>query len=419
MSTAVRVNALSLSGTGPRTLPGMQAHGLRQDRTGQARRVRDTPPLVHGSLDLRAAFDAHVAGARMNKALRKPVLHAIVQFPITLPLSAERERWMLDEAVAFVDRTYGGRAVFAARLDRDEDGRHTVDVFASPRYAKVTRRGSQDWISTTKHGRELCQRHRAEIERRHGGRFLDGPRQVGIALQSEWRAHLAEAAHAAGLDLDLVPKREKAPAAPDRMEPEHYKLVQDAKRLAVEVQNAARRRDQARREEDAAVAKRTEAEAAAIHIRAEADRDRAAAASSVQSAEVLVAGTTSATAAIVAGVWLPKPTPGQWRNGPEAKAAAYRFQAHKDRIEAVTHWPEAVWSGLCRLARGLMAAAAAAMADRDRAREQLAQAAKWQAVFADRLGIPTVDPDALDDAIANLDAADSRPALDDGPAPGM
>ena len=41
---------------------------------------------------------------------------------------------MLRHAVAFANGYHGGDAVFAARLDRDEEGRHTVDVFLMPRH---------------------------------------------------------------------------------------------------------------------------------------------------------------------------------------------------------------------------------------------------------------------------------------------
>lgn len=173
---------------------------------------------MYGSLDLRAAYDRHVAGVRMNRGLKRPVLHALVQFPRRIEVNANSEQAMLDAAVAFINSSHGGDAVFAARLDRDEAGRHAVDVFYSPRYEKVTKaRGAEIWISTTKHGKELCLKHRAEIERRHGGRFLTGPRQVGIAMQSEFRDFLRR--H--GIELD--PKKEKDYHRADRLEPEAYK----------------------------------------------------------------------------------------------------------------------------------------------------------------------------------------------------
>lgn len=346
MSTAVRVNSLSLSGLGPKSLPGMEAHGKREDQTSQARRVRDTPPLVHGSLDLRAAFDAHVSGARMNKALRKPVLHAIVQYPTEIELTAEREQWMLDEAVAFVNATYGGRAVFAARLDRDEAGRHTVDVFFSPRYEKTTRRGSQDWISTTKHGKELCRQHCAEIERRHDGTFRDGPRQVGIALQSEWRAHLIAAARDASLDLDLEPRQEKEARPPDRLEPEQFKDVQDARRRASEIDQQARRRGQAY--------------AAAVD-------------------------------GIRAGRLVPSPRPGEWRRRDPASQGL--LSALVDRRLDARRWSTDEWAELCRLSEANARARAEA--------ENVLEAARLEAEEARTLA--TIDAERVREA-AQTDA---------------
>ena len=229
-------------------------------------------------------------------------LHRIVQYPTNIELMPEREQWMVDEAVAFVNATYGGRAVFAARLDRDESGGHTVDVFASPIFRKETRRGSQDWVSTTRHGKELCKRHRAEIERRHGGRFLDGPRQVGIALQFEWRAHLLAAARDAGLDLDLEPKREKQDRLPDRLDPEQFKDVQDARRQADEIVRQARRRGETY---------------------------------------------TVALDGIRSGRLLPSPRPGEWIH--RERISQRRISARADRLLDRTSWTPDEWGELCRV----------------------------------------------------------------------
>src|SRR5690606_35859945 len=111
-------------------------------------RVRDVPPLVHGTLDLRTAFDAHVAGCRMNAGLKRPVLHAIVQIPPKLGRTERNRAQMLRLAVAFINETHGGNAVFAARLDQDEAGLATVDVFYAPKYLKEGNRRSEMWIST-------------------------------------------------------------------------------------------------------------------------------------------------------------------------------------------------------------------------------------------------------------------------------
>lgn len=224
MKASVRVHSLTLTGPGDKTLGSMELHGKRQDRSSQLRKVRDAEPLVWGTLDLRKAYDEHVEGARMNAALMRPAMHALVQFPPDLKITAKNERLMLELAVEFVNRSHGGDAVFAARLDRDEAGQHTVDVFFAPRYIKATKsREAETWISTTKHGKELCEKHRAEIERRaRDGVFKTGPRQVGIALQAELYEFLGEKG------LKLSPRKLKDEAAPDRVSPEAYKAQKDA-----------------------------------------------------------------------------------------------------------------------------------------------------------------------------------------------
>ena len=63
---------------------------------------------------------------------------------------------MLANAVQFVNLNHGGNAVFHARLDRDEVGRHGVDVFFAPRYVKPTKRRNDEWISLTKFGKALA-----------------------------------------------------------------------------------------------------------------------------------------------------------------------------------------------------------------------------------------------------------------------
>jgi len=196
----------------------MEKHGLREDKTSQARRLRDAEPLVYGGLNLRNLFDEHTEGCRRNKGLKRPAMHAIVQFPKELQITPETEQKMLSTAVDFIDSTHGGSAVFAARLDRDEQGRHTVDVFYSPKYTKTTKsKGDEMWISTSKHGKELCQKHRDEIERRHSGKFSTGPRQVGIAMQAELHDYLSKKG------LKLEQRTEKKNSAPDRLEPEAFK----------------------------------------------------------------------------------------------------------------------------------------------------------------------------------------------------
>ena len=48
---AVRCTAINASG-----LAAMEAHGKRQDRTSQSRRVREASPLIYKGLDLRDLY---------------------------------------------------------------------------------------------------------------------------------------------------------------------------------------------------------------------------------------------------------------------------------------------------------------------------------------------------------------------------
>lgn len=221
-------------------LAAQEKHGKREDRTSQKRKVRNAAPLIAGGLDLRALYDEHMRGVKQNSAAKKPVLHFIVRFPPELfnrdakhfhGSKKERQQMMLKEAIAFINKTHGGHAVFAARLDRDEAGETIADVFAAPRYEKRTKRTKPDekgqiWSSATKFGKELAMKHQEEIQRRHPeakGTLLS-PRAVGIALNVEWRSWFERINQ-----LDLSAKTEKERGAPDRLETEAYKELQDQK----------------------------------------------------------------------------------------------------------------------------------------------------------------------------------------------
>lgn len=224
----MRVKSLTLGGGSKDSLSGAEKHGLRQDQTGQARRIREADPVVHGSLNLRQAYDEHTAGTRTNRGLKRPVLHGVFQFPTELTVTRHNQEAWMKLAIEFVNQTHGGDAVFAARVDRDEEGQHSVDVFYCPKYEKTTKKhGTQTWISPTKHGKELAEKHRAEIETRHDGKFSTGPRQVGIALNAEWHEFLTKKG------LKLEPRQWKDHGYADRLSPEAYKAAKDRQRREV------------------------------------------------------------------------------------------------------------------------------------------------------------------------------------------
>lgn len=246
MKAAVRCKALTME-----QLAAQEKHGKREDRLSQLRVVRDSDPLVYGSLDLRDAYDCHMEGVKQNAGSKRPVLHFIVRFPPELlsgPVAGrfkgsqkDRQKMMLSQAVRFIEDTHGGSAVFAGRLDTDETGETIADVFAAPRYEKRTKRTRPDqkgpiWASSTRFGKELAEKHQDEIRRRHPDAkpgLLTSPRMVGIALQSEF-ADWFEMTNG----LRLAPKAEKEGRSPDRLEKEAYDLIAE-REAALDAQAAA------------------------------------------------------------------------------------------------------------------------------------------------------------------------------------
>jgi hypothetical protein len=253
---AVRCKAIDARG-----LAAMESHGKRLDKSSARRIVRDDDPLVFKGLDLAALYEAHMRDVRQNKAAKKTTLHFIVRFPPELLEGPEvgkfsgsrkkRQQMMMIQAIAFVNRTHGGDAVYAARVDRDEAGESIVDVFAAPKYEKRTKRTKADevgdvWASATKFGRDLTEKHQQEIQTRHpkAKGMLQGPRMVGIALQSEFASFFREIN-----GVPLAPKLMKKTFLEDRLEIEAYKEIQAA-RDEIKSDRADLKADQDRFSED-------------------------------------------------------------------------------------------------------------------------------------------------------------------------
>jgi hypothetical protein len=238
----------------------MENHELRLDHSGHRRSVRKDaqgdpiPPLIYNPLRmnrLTQAHAAHIDGARVNKGAGKISRHAFIQFPTYLSITPETEQIMLDQAVAFVNKTHGGNAVFWARLDRDEEGQHGVDVFFAPKYQKATKRGTATWISLTKFGKERAierfgqrqdERKNPKTDKfekvfdENGDPVMvdcDSQYYQGRAFQDLWFEHLRDEVGLKGIERGTP----KIGRDPDRVEVEEYKLEQERQRLADIAQN--------------------------------------------------------------------------------------------------------------------------------------------------------------------------------------
>lgn len=213
-----------------RDMTMMQKHEERSDEIGFKRSVDDVPPLVwsEGEISepenwspgawqssLVADYEKHVEGAKYKKGSDKVAVHAFLQFPTDLEVNEDTEKLMLRSSVEFVNKMNGGDAVFHARLDRDEQGKHGVDVFFAPKYQKITGKKKdivQDWVSLTKFQKELAEEK--GLGNDHHSR--------GAMFQDEFADHLRS------IGLDWVARgKKKLSRDNDRLEPEVYKFERD------------------------------------------------------------------------------------------------------------------------------------------------------------------------------------------------
>lgn len=270
MKAAVRCESLDLAG-----LARAEKHGKREDWIGKQRQIRKRDPVVAGGMDLVDRYEKHVEGARQNKAAKKPVLHFIVRFPPEVltddgptPFAAlnreGREKLMVKQAVTFINKTHGGHAVFAARLDRDEAGETIVDVFACPKYMKPSKSGRRDpalWTSATKFGEELARKHQEHIRERlknaETTKPITSPRAVGMALQQDFAAFFEREN-----GVKLEPRKLKESRAKDRIEVEEWRL----RRMEQDAEEAQQERDAARLERDEALKRERAATSKAARI---------------------------------------------------------------------------------------------------------------------------------------------------------
>jgi hypothetical protein len=232
-SGAVRQEALK-----PSDLSRAEKHGKREDESSQKRRVRDEAPLVYGTLDLTEARARHMEGVKQSG--RTACIHALVQFPTDLINGADKkqQQLMLDHAVTFLNEFHGGDAVFAARLDRDETGRHTVDAFLLPKYdfrykdGRVVKKAS-----VSKFSKEQARKRYVKTDKKTGKALIDrktgkpiprdDTRAQGSALQDAFFEYLRDEMQLS----EVMPPERKKFTAKDRVEPEEYGLRKDRERL--------------------------------------------------------------------------------------------------------------------------------------------------------------------------------------------
>lgn len=131
-------------------------------------------------------------------------------------------------AVDFAQEIFGGNAVFAARMDRDEKSLTNVDLFLAPRYIKETKHDSKDAISISKHLKILAEKYRLGPRKTDcwdspQDRNKDQPtlRQQGSALQDA----LADFFLHRGYEARRGDPKETP--TPDWMSPEMYGAKKD------------------------------------------------------------------------------------------------------------------------------------------------------------------------------------------------
>ncbi|UWP91559.1 hypothetical protein K3X13_10860 [Aliiroseovarius crassostreae] len=276
----------------------MQDHEERNDQAGNRRSIRDARPYVFSpyagpeapdpfvetskesstnkddrineilslveekprsrNFTIMDACAAHVAGAKKSANAKKVFLHGFMQFPTDFKITDRNQRLMLAIAVDFVNQTYGGNAVFHARIDRDEKGRHGVDVFFAPRYEKHTAsKGTEQWISLSKFSKENARKRYGkrpkEVKNKKTNKFEpafgadrkpvmvwnDADVFQGRALQDAWFEHLK--AHVGG-KYEIERGKPKKGRDPDRLSPEDYAAEQEQQKLLAEVEHQIRNR---------------------------------------------------------------------------------------------------------------------------------------------------------------------------------
>lgn len=232
-----------------------ERHGKRLDVMGPARRVRDDPPLVYGSLDLADALEKHMAGVQQQGETE--AIHMLVQYPTDLKFGVDPDktkRAMLNHAVKFANKYHGGDAVFAARYDRDEEGQHTVDVFLMPRYDFTYKDGrTAKRAAVSKFSKQQARARSADLIEPGEKLHPESPIMQGRALQAAWHEYLRDDCRLG--DFVQAPDRKKI-RTKDRLEPEELALQRKKTEVEADaLMMRAKAREEARTEADSIIAK--------------------------------------------------------------------------------------------------------------------------------------------------------------------
>lgn len=174
-------------------------------------------------LAYRVLYASHVDGAFIPAGKGK-ALHLLVKFPESVPVetTADAEA-ALKLAVDFAQRLFGGDAVFAARMDRDEKSLTNADLFLAPRYIKKTKHTEKMAISLSRHLKLMAKEQLGPIKE-----DKDILRQQGRALQDAFAQFLRERG------FQAIRGQAKAAPEPDWSSPEAYAAATDRKIAAAD-----------------------------------------------------------------------------------------------------------------------------------------------------------------------------------------
>lgn len=237
-------------------LTAAEKHGKRLDATSQARAISKDPPVTTTGLDLQNLYKKHIKDVFVPKC-KTIAKHIIIQFPKDL-VDGEDPAYMLRHARRIVETIFGDEAIFADRVDRDEQGRHIVDIFVAPKYTKKTKHTSRLAVSVSVHEEALAEKYDRK----------NTPWGRGQAMQDAIYEYFRDV-----MKLEGVQRGDpKAGPGPDwkaaeelrkeELEDIKAKLEEERRKIAEMGKNAQQQFDQAKADREDAQKMREEADAA-------------------------------------------------------------------------------------------------------------------------------------------------------------